>query len=102
MRTQFVAGVLVLSAGLIGFEPGKPAHAACKTMKGTHNGTDMFHETGATGAAINKLLTQVEQLKQEKGEKRVRMGRVRTKCGPWFTKYFLPHRHCVATARVCY
>ena len=77
-------------------------HAACRTMEASHNGTDMFHETGATGAAINKLLAKVDQLKIEKGVKRVRMGRVRTKCGPWFTKYFLPHRHCVAKARVCY
>jgi len=80
----------------------KPAYAVCKTMVGTHNGTDMFHETGAVGAALNKLMAKVEYVKQETGSKRVRMGRVRTKCGPWFTKYMLPHRHCVAKARVCY
>jgi len=78
------------------------SHAACRNMEASHNGTDMFHETGASGAAVNKLLIKVDQLKTEKGVSRVRMGRVRTKCGPWFTKYFLPHRHCVARARVCY
>lgn len=78
------------------------AQAACKTLKASHNGTDMFHETGAVGAAINKLLYKVNQLKSEHPKRRVRMGRVRTKCGPWFNKYFLPHRHCVAQARVCY
>ena len=75
--------------------------AACKTFKGTHNGTDLFHETGAVGAAINKMLSQVEHWKNQRGIKKVRMGRVRTKCGPWFTKYLLPHRHCVAQVRAC-
>lgn len=78
------------------------AEAACRTMEASHNGTDMFHETGAVGAAINKLLSKVERLKVEKAPRQVRMGRVQTKCGPWFTKYLLPHRHCVAKARVCY
>ena len=70
-------------------------------MEASHNGTDMFHETGAVGAAVNKLLAKVDQLKIEKAPRKVRMGRVRTKCGPWFEKYLLPHRHCVAKARVC-
>lgn len=91
----FAAGVAMAAAPDAG-------NAACKTMEASHNGTDMFHETGAAGAAVNKLLTKVEQLKQEHGGKRVRMGRVSTKCGPWFEKYLLPHRHCVARARVCY
>ncbi len=62
----------------------------------------MFNETGAVGAAINKLLTKVDRLKIEKAPRRVRMGQVRTKCGPWFIKYLLPHRKCVARVRVCY
>lgn len=90
---------VAISAGLL---LPVAAQAACKTMEASHNGTDMFHETGAVGAAINKLLVKVEKLKVEKAPRRVRMGRVRTKCGPWFTKYLLPHRHCVAKARVCY
>lgn len=89
-----VAGVVVLAPG--------PADAACRTMEASHNGTDMFHETGAVGAAVNKLVSKVDQLKIEKAPRRVRMGRVSTKCGPWFNKYLLPHRQCVARARVCY
>lgn len=89
-----VAGVLVLAPGSAG--------AACRTMEASHNGTDMLHETGAVGAAVNKLVIKVDQLKIEKAPRRVRMGRVSTKCGPWFTKYLLPHRQCVARARVCY
>lgn len=79
-----------------------PAHAVCKTMQASHNGTDMFHETGAVGAAVNKLLNKVETIKAQNSGRRVRMGRVRTKCSDWFMKYLLPHRHCVAKARVCY
>lgn len=92
----------VLLVGVLSIAITTAGHAVCRTMEASHNGTDMFHETGATGAAINKLLIKVDQLKAEKGLARVRMGRVRTKCGPWFTKYMLPHRHCVAKARVCY
>lgn len=95
-----MAGSIVV-IGVIALAP-VTAQAACKTMEASHNGTDMFHETGAVGAAINKLLGKVERLKAEKAPRRVRMGRVQTKCGPWFTKYLLPHRHCVAKARVCY
>lgn len=90
------------AVGVVSAAAAVKSHAACRTMEASHNGTDMFHETGASGAAVNKLLIKVDQLKTEKGVSRVRMGRVRTKCGPWFTKYFLPHRHCVARARVCY
>lgn len=92
---------MIVGVGLLAAVGAGPATAACKTFKGTHNGTDWFHETGAVGAAINKMLTQVEQWKRERGLKKVRMGTVRTKCGPWFTKYFLPHRHCVAQVRAC-
>lgn len=92
----------VLLGGVLSIVVTTAGHAACRTMEASHNGTDMFHETGATGAAINKLLIKVDQMKAEKGLTRVRMGRVRTKCGKWFTKYMLPHRHCVAKARVCY
>jgi hypothetical protein len=71
-------------------------------MEASHNGTDMFHESGAAGAAVNKLLVKVEQLKIEKSPELVRLGQVRTKCGPWFEKYLLQHRHCVAKAQVCH
>lgn len=99
MRSVGVAVCVVMSCVVL-MVPDK-AHAVCRTMEASHNGTDMFHETGAVGAAINKLLFKVDQIKIEKAPRRVRMGQVRTKCGPWFTKYLLPHRHCVARARVC-
>lgn len=92
---------IVIAIGFIFMATPDRAGAACRIMKASHNGTDLFHETGAVGAAINKLLAKVDQLKIKKAPRKVRMGRVRTKCGPWFQKYLLPHRHCVARARVC-
>jgi hypothetical protein len=62
----------------------------------------MFNpEGGAAGTAKNKLLYSIEAWKQEKRIKRVRIGRVRTKCGEWYMMYLLPHRTCTARARVC-
>lgn len=78
-----------------------PAQAACQVFEASHNGTNMFHPTGAEGAAVNKLMAKVDSWQQRKGIKDIRMTKVRTKCGPWFTKYMLPHRHCVAKARAC-
>lgn len=78
-----------------------PAQAACRNFEASHNGTNMFHPTGAAGAAVNKLMRKVEAWKQERGIKKVRMTKVRTKCGDWFMKYMLPHKHCVAKARAC-
>ena len=102
MRAVRVALCAVIASVFLVMTLPDKAHAACKTMVGSHNGTNMFHETGALGAAINDLLVKVDHLKIEKNLKKVRMGRVRTKCGPWFEKYLLPHRHCEAKARVCY
>lgn len=81
-----------------------PARAACRQWTATHNGTDLFYpeEGGAAGTAANKLIWEVEQWKKEKGIRKVRIGRISTKCGDWFMKYLLPHKHCVAKARVCY
>lgn len=89
------SGILVLAL------TGEPASAACRSFEASHNGTNMFHPTGATGAAINKLMAQVDNWQRQKGYKKVRMTTVRTKCGDWFTKYMLPHRHCVAKTRAC-
>ncbi|MDA7948510.1 MAG: hypothetical protein MPJ78_13675 [Hyphomicrobiaceae bacterium] len=97
----FVTGV-ALAGALFMSVKSSPAFAVCKTIQASHNGTDMFHETGATGAAQNKLMIKVNALRREMAPRRVRMGRVRTKCGQWFMKYLLPHKHCVAKARVCY
>ncbi len=101
MRAVYVALCVVIAGSFLAMTPPDKAHAACKTMVGSHNGTNMFHETGALGAAINDLLVKVDHLKIKIAPKKVRMGQVRTKCGPWFEKYLLPHRNCVAKARVC-
>ncbi|MEM8744270.1 MAG: hypothetical protein AAGF14_06515 [Pseudomonadota bacterium] len=97
----FVAGVALTGALLISTS-SSPAMAVCRTMQASYNGTDMFHETGAEGAATNRLLIQIDALRRQKAPKKVRMGRVSVKCGQWFMKYLLPHKHCVAKARVCY
>ncbi len=102
MRRVQVALSIFFAIGFVFMSTPAKVEAACKTMQASHNGTDMFHETGAEGAAINQLLAKVDQLKIEKAPRKVRMGRVRAKCGPWFQKYLLPHRHCVAKARVCF
>lgn len=101
MRAVYVALCVVIASGFLNAMTSDKAHAVCRTMEASHNGTDMFHETGAVGAALNKLLAKVEQLRIEKAPKKVRMGQVRTKCGPWFEKYLLMHRNCIARARVC-
>lgn len=89
-------------AGSALFLPAQPGHARCTMLEASHNGTDMFYDDGAAGTAENKLLAHVDRLKREKGVKRVRVGRIRTRCGDWFMKYMLPHKTCVAKARVCY
>lgn len=101
-RRFLFATVLAASAAMIGVTNlSAPAEAKCRNFQASHNGTDMFHPTGAEGAAINKLMTQVEAWQEANGIKKIRMTKVRTKCGDWFTKYMLPHKHCVAKARAC-
>ena len=80
------------------------AQAKCRTWTATHNGTNLIYpnQGGAAGTAANKLVWQVEQWKKEKGIKRVRIGKIWTKCGEYFIKYLLPHQHCIAKASVCY
>ncbi len=103
MRKTWILSAL-FCAGFIAFAAflPEPAEARCKTFKASHNGTDMFYDTGTEGTAKNKLLWSIEQWQREKGIKRVRIGRVRIKCGEWFVKYLLLHRNCTAKARVCY
>lgn len=91
------AGALFLSIA----SPDR-AEARCKTFEASHNGTDMFYDDGTEGTVKNKLLWYVEQWQRENNVKRVRIGRVRIKCGDWFVKYLMPHRNCKAKARVCY
>ena len=97
LSAAFMAGFLVFAMA----SPDR-AEARCKTFNASHNGTDMFYDSGTEGTVKNKLLWYVEQWQNEKGVKRVRIGRVRIKCGEWFVKYLLPHRNCKAKARVCY
>ena len=73
----------------------------CYTFKASHNGTDAFNPEGAAGTAKNKLHYSIDAWKQKKRLKRVRIGKIRTKCGEWYIMYFLPHRTCTARARVC-
>ncbi len=63
MRYLRVALCVVIASGVVALMMPSPAHAVCRTMEASHNGTDMFHESGAAGAAVNKLLVKVEQLK---------------------------------------
>ncbi len=95
---------VVIAVGMIagvGLSP-MPAHAKCKQFEGYHNGTNVFHETGAEGAAINHLLSQIAIWKRETSISKVRIGKVKTHCGKPFTKYLLTHVRCTAKARVCY
>ena len=99
-RCKNITSVTFLAV-MIGVIP-VTAQAKCKNFEGYHNGTNIFHETGAQGAAINHLLSQIEIWKRGTGIKKVRMGRVKTHCGKPFNKYLLMHVRCTAKARVCY
>lgn len=104
MRCGFIAFVLsaLLAAGFVMVAPDSAeAHGRCHTFKASHNGTDMFNPDGAAGTAKNKLLFAIEAWRQQKRIKRVRIGRVRIKCGEWYVMYALPHHTCTARARVC-
>jgi len=105
MAMYALRGLIVLLA--IGFAAGAmlppaQAHGRCKTFEASHNGTDMFYDTGTEGTVQNKLLSYVDQWQKENGIKAVRIGKIKIKCGDWFVKYLLPHKNCKARARVCY
>ncbi len=105
MHNGVVAFVSIgLLAGAFFVMMSDPAEARrCYAFEASHNGTDMFNpDGGAEGTAKNKLLYAIESWRREKGYKRVRIGRVKTKCGGWYIKYLLPHRTCTARARVCH
>lgn len=97
--------VSVLFLAIIGVVAvnASPAEARCSTFQASHNGTDMFNPVGgAKTAATKKLMYSIDGWKQKKGIKRVRIGKVTTKCDPWNMKLLLPHHRCYARARVCY
>ncbi len=96
MRTFSVAILLVL------FMASAPVQAKCVNVTQTHNGTDFFYSDGAEGTAAYKVRLSVEEWQKKSGVKKVKIGKIKTTCGDWFIKYGLPHKHCVAKARVCY
>lgn len=79
-----------------------PAEAGCRWFKATHNGTDFFYDDGAAGTAEHKLNGYIYEWTKVKGIKRVKVYKSKTRCGDWFVKYALPHKHCIAKAKVCY
>lgn len=100
MKTAYALAILV-GVSTIAAPSGSEARTRCVTITGTHNGTDMMGTGGATRTATAKLHDQVAALKKG-GATKVKIGKIRTSCGKWFMKYGLPHRHCRASARVCY
>jgi len=94
--------LLTLGMGSIILPSPEPAQARCKQWTTSHNGTDLFYRTGTEGTVKNKLYWEVEQWSKQKKIKRTRVGKIKITCGKWFMKYLLPHRQCIARARVCY
>ena len=80
----------------------EPAEAACRWFKATHNGTDFFYSDGAAGTAEFKVKSMIDSWTAQRGIKRKKIYMAKTKCGDWFIKYMLPHKHCIAKAKVCY
>lgn len=103
MTRSFLLGTIFAAGGafIVATTSPQAAVAKCRNFEASHNGTDLFHSTGAKGAAVNKLITEVEQWQKANGIAKIRMTKVRTKCGDWFMKYGLRHKHCVAKVRAC-
>jgi hypothetical protein len=99
-RFLLVLPILGFAAGVL-MTP-KPAEAKCLWFKASHNGTDFFYSDGAAGTAEWKLMDSIGQWKAAHRIKRVKIRKSKTRCGDWFIKYALPHKNCVAKARVCY
>ena len=100
---RFVAGVAgICTIAAILLIPER-AEAGCATFQESHNGTDLFNpDGGAKTAARIKLMESVEQWRQKKGIRKVRVGKVSYRCDPWNMDYILPHHRCYARARVCW
>lgn len=94
----FLAVTLVSGFSL----PFDRAEAACRWFKATHNGTDMFYADGAAGTAEFKVKSMIDSWTASKGIRRKKIYMAKTKCGDWFIKYMLPHKHCIAKAKVCF
>jgi len=103
MRAVRVVFLILTIAFVVGsVMTPEPAEARCRWFKATHNGTDFFYADGAAGTAEWKAKSMITQWTAAKGIKRYRIRLSTTKCGDWFMKYGLPHKHCIAKARVCY
>ena len=97
-----VISAVALCAGAAITMTPEPAQARCTIFKASHNGTNMFNPFGgAKATATLKLMDFIEMWRRQKGYKRVRIGKVKTRCGPWNTVYILPHHWCYARVRVC-
>ena len=96
----FVIMSFLIFAGFVSMG-ASPAQARCSTFQESHNGTDLFNpQGGAKTAATRKLMYSIEGWKQQRGIKRVRIGKVSTRCDKWTAKYLLPHHRCYARARL--
>ena len=103
MRTlRFVFLFLAVGFTVAATMTSQPAEARCRWFKATHNGTDFFYSDGAAGTAEFKVKSMIESWTAARGIKRKKIRLAKTKCGDWFVKYMLPHKHCIAKARVCY
>lgn len=104
MRSGQIAIIRILpvAALLAAVVATGPAQARCRTVTQTHNGTDFFYPDGAAGTAAHKIRASVKEWQTKTGVKKVKIGKIKTSCGDWFMKYGLPHKHCVAKARVCW
>ncbi len=103
MRTVRIAacGLMVGVVASVAMAPDT-AHAGCRTFTAGYNGTNMMGPSGAAESATFRVMDQIEDWKRRKRIGHVRLGKVRTRCGRWFIKYFLPHTHCKATVRACW
>ena len=105
MRTFLtVAGIATMGLVVVAAATSDPAEARCRVWEATHNGSGLFYPRsgGSAGTAIDKLNWQVEQWRKRVGLEGVTIGKAATWCDKSRIKYFLPHSHCVARARVCY
>lgn len=84
------------------FGASVPVQAKCVTVTQTHNGADFFYSDGAAGTAEYKVQLSVQEWQKKTGVKKIKISKISTKCGDWFIKFGLPHKHCIAKARVCY
>lgn len=103
MRAKLGAGLcLAIGVAAIVTTNPNPAEAACRWFKATHNGTDFFYSDGAAGTAEFKVKSMIDSWTSQRGIKRKKIYMAKTTCGDWFIKYMLPHKHCIAKAKVCY